>query len=79
MTGLPSTSVPARDPALHRPRRWAVLAAYTLVVGVSQLLWLNFAPLLTMVQTRYGVSELSASLLVLVFPLLYVVFSLSAG
>jgi predicted MFS family arabinose efflux permease len=83
MTGLPSSSVDgvagARDPALHRPRRWAVLAAYTLVVGVSQLLWLNFAPLLTMVQSRYGVSELSASLLVLVFPLLYVVFSLSAG
>jgi predicted MFS family arabinose efflux permease len=77
--GLQTAAVPARDPALHRPRRWAVLAAYTLVVGMSQLLWLNFAPLLTMVQSRYGVSELSASLLVLVFPLLYVVFSLPAG
>ena len=77
--GLQPTAPVARDPALHRPRRWAVLAAYTLVVGMSQLLWLNFAPLLTMVQSRYGVSELSASLLVLVFPLLYVVFSLPAG
>jgi cyanate permease len=56
-----------------------VLAAYTLVVGMSQLLWLNFAPILTLVQQRYGVNELTASLLVLMFPLLYVVFSLPAG
>jgi predicted MFS family arabinose efflux permease len=67
------------DPALHRPRRWAVLAAYTLVAGVSQMLWLNFAPLLGLVQNRYGVSEEVAGLLVGVFPLLYVVLSIPAG
>ncbi|WP_224367930.1 MFS transporter [Hyalangium versicolor] len=66
-------------PAFLKPRRWAVLSAYTLVVGVSQMLWLNFAPLLTLMQTRYGVSELMASMLVLVFPLLYVVFSIHSG
>jgi predicted MFS family arabinose efflux permease len=60
-------------------RKWIVLAAYAGVAGVSQLLWLNFAPLLSQVQARYGVSELVASLLVLVFPLLYVVFSVPAG
>jgi predicted MFS family arabinose efflux permease len=65
--------------AFRRPRRWATLGAYSLIVGVSQMLWLNFAPLLTLVQHRYGVSELVASLLVLVFPLLYVVFSIPAG
>lgn len=59
--------------------RWAVLGVYSLVVGVSQMLWLNFAPLLTLVQSRYGVSELMASQLVLVFPLLYVVLSVPAG
>jgi predicted MFS family arabinose efflux permease len=67
------------EPALHRPRRWAVLAAYTLVAGVSQMLWLNFAPLLGLVQNRYGVSEEVAGLLVGVFPLLYVVLSIPAG
>lgn len=67
------------DPALRRPHRWAVLAVYVVVAGVSQMLWLNFAPLLTLVQARYGVGELTASLLVLVFPLLYVVFSVHAG
>jgi predicted MFS family arabinose efflux permease len=56
-----------------------VLAAYAVVAGVSQMLWLNFAPLLSLVERRYGVSELAASLLVLVFPLLYVVFSVPAG
>jgi predicted MFS family arabinose efflux permease len=67
------------DRALHRPRRWAVLAAYTLVAGVSQMLWLNFAPLLGLLQNRYGVSEAVAGLLVGVFPLLYVVLSIPAG
>src|SRR5262249_41443139 len=66
-------------PAVAGARRWAVLAAYAAVVGVSQMLWLNFAPLLSLVQVRYGVSELRASLLVLVFPLLYVVLSIPAG
>src|SRR5437762_9934354 len=62
-----------------RGRKWIVLAAYATVAGVSQMLWLNFAPLLSQIQARYGVSELVASLLVLVFPLLYVVFSVPAG
>ena len=65
--------------ACHRPYRWVVLAVYTFVAGVSQMLWLNFAPLLTQIQKRYEVSELLASTLVLVFPLLYVLLSLPAG
>ncbi len=67
------------DDTFRQPRRWLVLASYALVVGMSQLLWLNFAPLLSMIEARYAVSELVASSLVLVFPLLYVVFSLPAG
>src|SRR5436309_388520 len=62
-----------------QPRRWLVLASYALVVGISQLLWLNFAPLISLIQKRYGVSELLASSLLLVFPLLYVVFSIPSG
>lgn len=59
--------------------RWRVLLAYTLVAGVSQLLWLNFAPILTLVEARFGVREVTASALVLVFPALYVVLSIPAG
>jgi len=62
-----------------RARGWKVLLAFTFVAGVSQMLWLNFAPLLSLVRERYGVSELWASTLVLVFPLLYVALSLPAG
>ncbi|MCU1280165.1 MAG: transporter [bacterium] len=69
---------PASDP-FHQPRRWWILFAYTLVVALSQLLWLNFAPILSLIQSRYHVSELVASSLILVFPLLYVVFSIPAG
>jgi predicted MFS family arabinose efflux permease len=50
-----------------------------LVVGVSQMLWLNFAPILSLIQSRYHVSELTASMLLLVFPLLYVFLSVPAG
>jgi predicted MFS family arabinose efflux permease len=67
------------EDAFRRPYRWVVLAVYTLVAGVSQMLWLNFAPLLSQIQQRFGVSELLASTLVLVFPLLYVLLSLPAG
>ena len=50
---------------LKRPKRWVVLAAFAVVAGVTQMLWLNFAPLLGLVQTRYGVGELTASALIL--------------
>ena len=60
-------------------RRWLVLVSYMLVAALSQALWLNFAPLLSLVQKTYGVSELVASTLVMVFPLLYVLVSVPAG
>ncbi len=56
-----------------------MLAAFALVAGVTQMLWLNFAPLVGLVRQRYGVSELAASSLVLVFPLVYVQLSIPAG
>jgi predicted MFS family arabinose efflux permease len=59
--------------------RWVVLTVFTMVAGLSQLLWLNFAPLLSMIQKQYNVSEFMASLLLLVFPLIYVFLSVPAG
>src|SRR5437868_9905169 len=59
--------------------RWVVLTVFTLVAGLSQLLWLNFAPLISMIQKQYNVSEFMASLLLLVFPLIYVILSVPAG
>jgi predicted MFS family arabinose efflux permease len=67
------------SPERPRSTRWIVLALYTLVAGASQMLWLNFAPLLTAVEKAYGVGEMAASSLVFVFPLLYVLLSLPTG
>ncbi len=59
--------------------RWTVLLVFTLVAGLTQALWLNFVPILSQIQGRYHVDELTASSLILVFPALYVVLSLHAG
>lgn len=65
--------------SLHQPYRWVVLAVFLLVAGLSQAVWLNFAPLLSFVQQRHGVSEDAAGLLILVFPALYVLLSIPSG
>ncbi len=62
-----------------RPGAFRALLAFTFVTGVTQLLWLNFAPLIAYLMERYGVDELTASTLILVFPLLYVFLSMHAG
>lgn len=72
---LDSAAVPPTAPA----QRWTVLLGFVLAAMVTQLLWLNFAPLLIEVERDYGVSEGVASLLVLPFPLLYVFLSIPAG
>lgn len=72
-------SVDPVDRALRRPRRWLVLAAFVAVAGVSQMLWLNFAPILTQIQARYGVNESTAIWLISIFPLLYCLLSVHAG
>jgi predicted MFS family arabinose efflux permease len=65
--------------AFKNPRRWAVLMAYFGVAAMCQMLWLNLAPLISFIQTKYGVSEDAASFLLLSFPLLYVLLSMHSG
>src|ERR1700749_3168726 len=61
------------------PRRWAVLMAYFGVAAMCQILWLNFAPLVSFIQNRYSVSENEVLSLLLSFPLLYVLLSIHSG
>ncbi len=63
----------------NKPFRWAVLMAYFGVAAMSQMLWLNLAPLVSFIQIKYGVSELMVSCLLLSFPLLYVILSIHSG
>jgi MFS family permease len=63
----------------NKPKRWAVLMAYFGVAGMSQMLWLNLAPLVSFIQAKYNVSELMVSSLLLSFPLLYLLLSIHSG
>ncbi|HEX6241611.1 MAG TPA: hypothetical protein VFZ61_11975, partial [Polyangiales bacterium] len=58
---------------------WSALLAFTFVSAVTQLLWLNFAPLISLVVERYQVAEWWAKWLVEAFPLIYIFLSLHAG
>src|SRR5688572_2400279 len=64
---------------IHSKRRWPILISFAMVAMVSQMLWLNFAPIVTLIQKRYNVTEDIALLLTVVFPFLYVVLSIPAG
>jgi fucose permease len=59
--------------------KWLYLILFSLVALVSQMLWLNFAALINFLKLQYGVEEDIAMLLILVFPLFYVLLSVNAG
>ena len=59
--------------------RWIVLATYVAMIFVDQIYVVNFGPLITTVEARYGVSEGQASLLLFVFPAIYLLCSIPAG
>lgn len=60
-------------------RKWLVLAAYCGVAAMCQMLWLNLAPLTSVLRASYRVGEMEVSLLLLSFPLLYILLSVHAG
>lgn len=59
--------------------RWIVLLAYMWGAAVSQLLWLNFATITSLVEKTFQVSEFEVGLLSMVFPLVYIPISIPAG
>jgi predicted MFS family arabinose efflux permease len=59
--------------------RWLVLAAYSLLVACTQLLWLSFAPVTTQAHHALGVSEGAIGDLAGINPLMYVLLALPAG
>ncbi|MCR8642673.1 MFS transporter [Paenibacillus sp. N1-5-1-14] len=62
-----------------RSNRWVVLLCYTALAGISQMLWLNFAPIISQLETRYQASAADINWLLSVFPLIYVLLSVHAG
>jgi sugar phosphate permease len=63
-----------------RSYRWVVLFTYMLVAVVSQILWLNFAPITRPIMTSiFRVTESDVGLLSMVWPLLFIPVSIPAG
>lgn len=86
----PDTEAPAGSEAASGPGegvekyglygyRWVVLAAFMLVAAVTQLMWLNYAPITSQTQKLMGTSEFQVVLLATMFPLLYIPVSIPAG
>ena len=59
--------------------RWTVLLAFASLAGISQMLWLNFAPLISYLKSHYNVSESEINWLLTVFPLIYILLSIHSG
>ena len=64
--------------------RWVVLGAFMFVAAVTQIMWLNYAPITSETQKLMGapgapLSEFKIVLLALMFPLLYIPVSIPAG
>lgn len=66
-------------PAPGRRSRWLALAAFSLLVACTQLLWLTFAPVTTQAHQALGVSEGAIGDLAGINPLMYVLLALPAG
>ena len=64
---------------MPRRSRWLVLAAFALLVGATQILWLTFAPITPQSQDALGVSEGAIGDLAVINPLMFVLLAIPAG
>lgn len=60
--------------------KWLVLIAWMGVALSNQMLWMNLSPLITTVSKQYGMAEdIVILLLILIFPLMYVILGVPTG
>jgi predicted MFS family arabinose efflux permease len=59
--------------------RWLVLVSYILTGILCQIIWITFAPILSISAQAYGVSQADIGNLSTVFPLVYVIISIPVG
>lgn len=59
--------------------RWFVLFSYILTGVLCQIVWITFAPILSLSAATYGVTQADIGNLSMVFPLVYVVLSIPVG
>lgn len=59
--------------------KWVILMAFFVIAMSNQMLWLNFSPLISFLMDTYSITEDTASLMMLIFPVMYVLLSIHAG
>jgi MFS family permease len=59
--------------------RWVVLAAFVLIAGMTQVLWISFAPVTSAAAQFYGKSDLMIGLLSMSFMVVYILMFLPAA
>ncbi len=59
--------------------RWVVLIVFMYAIALTQFLWLNFAPIETVVRQQLGIGVFKVGLLTSIFPLLSIILSAPVG
>jgi MFS family permease len=59
--------------------RWIVLLAFMFIAAVTQILWIMFAPISSLVALLYGVTELDVAFLSLIFMVVYIPVSIPSA
>jgi MFS family permease len=59
--------------------RWIVLLAFMFIAGMTQLLWITFAPITSLTAKFYHTSDLSVGLLSMSFMVIYIILFLPAA
>ncbi len=77
--GKQNTRPISGDKSYSSPYRWVVLAVFMYAAGLTQFLWLTFAPVSSIVTRQLGISEFRVSLLASVFSLVNIVLAAPAG
>ncbi len=59
--------------------RWIVLLVFMFIAAVTQILWITFAPISSLVASLYGATELDVALLSLIFMVVYIPVSIPSA
>jgi cyanate permease len=76
---IPTFVISTTNPDSKKSRKWLVLFVFSWVAGINQFCWLNLSPIIEDIQQRFHTSDALITLILLVFPLIYVIFSYHAG
>ncbi len=69
----------AKSQTNYRTYRWVVLIVFMFAIALTQFLWLNFAPIETVVRQQLNIDVFKVGLLTSIFPILSIILSAPVG